>query len=175
MGGAERPRHVEILNRLSLNESAAGRWMAAWLTATRDPEVRILLQEVGANETEHGLTLARRIVELGFELEPPDDKTANAHSNYLALAGSQASDREKFEAFGWADLKHGDPAFPDATEGLLDQDRTMDPWTAAVLGRYIAEDRAIARRIREVFLRKYGTTDKERDMAQAEGEARSPE
>lgn len=157
MSAGERPPYVEVLNRLSLREAAAGRWMAAWLATTDDPDIQALLREVGDNETEHGLALARRVIELGFEVTPPDQRTSGTFAKLLEVASSEISDREKFEAFGWTNPRHGDPAFPDATDGLLDEDRTMDPWTAAVLGRYIAEDRAIARRIREVYLRRYAS------------------
>jgi hypothetical protein len=157
MSARERPPHVEMLNRLSLREAAAGTWMAAWRATTDDPELQVLLREVGDNETEHGLTLARRVGELGYEVTPPDQRSLEMFAKFLEVASAKISDREKFEAFGWTNSHHGDPAFADATEGLLDEDRTMDPWTAAVLGRYIAEDRAIARRIREVFLRRYAS------------------
>lgn len=69
--------------------------MSAWPTTAEDPALRALLQEVRDNETEHGLTLGRRVTEPGFELLPPDGRTAEIFAKYLEVAGSSISDHRR--------------------------------------------------------------------------------
>src|SRR6202795_2485453 len=70
---ADKPSYLGLLNAVSNGETRAYTYLTAWADVTPDPEVRGLLLTIAAREGEHGMSFAKRINELGFELEPTDD------------------------------------------------------------------------------------------------------
>src|ERR1700759_4537058 len=93
----DKPSYLSLLNALSLGESNAYCYLSEWAGVTKDPEVRRVLLTVAAREGEHGLTFAKRINELGFELLTRPDE--NLEKN-LEIVRSDCSDLEKMEALG---------------------------------------------------------------------------
>ncbi len=138
----DKPSYLGLLNAVSLAESRAYRYLTEWAAVTSDPEVRQVLLTVAAREGEHGMSFAKRINELGYELRPrPDDKEAET----LDLVCSGRSDLEKMEALGLDRLDTGSE--PDIFDGFF-ADHSIDIRTGELLGRYIAEERDSARLLR---------------------------
>ena len=97
---------------------------------------------VATREHEHSLAFAKRIDELGFELEVGD---VLDFTKQMEIVTSDCSDYEKAEALGLFERKV-DTGERDIFAGLFD-DKTIDIQTGALLGRYIAEERDSGRMI----------------------------
>ena len=133
---ASKPSYLKLLNGISCAEMRAFEYLTAWADVTADPDVRAVLRTVAAREGEHGMAFAKRINELGFELEPTDDPK---FAERLAIAGSDRSDLEKAELLGVLEFSSS-PDAPDVFDGFF-RDHTIDIRTGELLGRYIAEER----------------------------------
>jgi rubrerythrin len=110
--------------------------LTAWAERTPDPEVRKVLLTIATREGEHGMAFAKRIQELGYELEPTDD---TRFKQELEIACSDRTDLEKVEALGLLDF-----CVPDGEPDVFDnffRDHSIDIQTGELLGRYIAEER----------------------------------
>src|ERR1700746_3973956 len=95
---SDKPSYLALLNALSLGESNAYCYLSEWAGVTKDPEVRRVLLTVAAREGEHGLTFAKRINELGYELlQKPDESLEKK----LEIVRSDCSDLEKMDALGF--------------------------------------------------------------------------
>jgi rubrerythrin len=140
-----KPTYLGLLNTLALAESRAHCYLTEWANVTPDPGVRHVLLTVAAREGEHGMTFAKRINELGFELRTKSDENAD---KALEMVRSECSDLEKMEALGLHQLDTGDE--PDVFDGLF-KDHTIDIRTGELLGRYIAEERDSARLFRACY------------------------
>jgi rubrerythrin len=131
---SEKPSYLGLLNALAVAECGGHAFFTAWADATPSADVRRVLLTVAAREGEHGMTFARRVNELGYELRPKDDPKA---TEQLALARSEMSDLEKMEKFGYArEIGTGPDGFDD-----FFKDHSIDVRTGELLGRYIAEER----------------------------------
>jgi hypothetical protein len=143
---SDKPSYLGLLNAVSLAESAAHEYLEAWIAVTPSDDVRRVLQTVSAREGEHGKAFAKRIDELGFTLRPRDDP---GHAKRLAIAAStKRTDLEKMEKLGLDRLDSGDQ--PDIFDGFF-RDHSIDIRTGELLGRYIAEERDSARRLRACY------------------------
>ena len=69
----DKPSYLGLLNAVSNAETRAHCYLSAWAEVTTDPDVRAVLVTVAAREGEHGMAFAKRINELGFELQPTED------------------------------------------------------------------------------------------------------
>jgi hypothetical protein len=107
--------------------------------------VRDVLSTVVAREGEHGMTFAKRVNELGYEVRPVDDPRFERR---MEVARSDRSDLEKMEEFGLH--RFYAPDGPDLFDDMF-QDHSIDIRTAELLGRYIAEERDSVRRISECY------------------------
>jgi rubrerythrin len=133
---AEKPSYLKLLNGISCAETRAHAYLSAWAEVTTDPDVKAVLLTVAAREGEHGMAFAKRINELGFELQPTDDPKFAAR---MEIAGSDRSDLEKAELLDL--LEYATPAdTPDVFDRFF-LDHSIDIQTGALLGRYIAEER----------------------------------
>lgn len=137
-----KPTYLGLLNAISLAETRAHCYLTEWANTTPDPEVRRVLLTVAAREGEHGMSFAKRINELGFELRTKPDENAD---KALAIVRSDRSDLEKMEELGLDKLDRGDE--PDVFDNVF-RDHSIDPQTGELLGRYIAEERDTARLLR---------------------------
>jgi rubrerythrin len=139
----DKPSYLGLLNAVSNAETRAHCYLSAWAEVTTDPDVRAVLVTVAAREGEHGMAFAKRINELGFELQPTEDP---GFEERLAVASSRdKTDLEKLEAVGLLNYCP-DPGEPDVFDNFF-RDHTIDIQTGELLGRYIAEERDTLRLI----------------------------
>jgi hypothetical protein len=140
---SEKPSYLSLLNAIAVNEAKAHRYLQAWIEKTDDPEVKAVLQRVSWREGEHGMSFARRLNDLGYEVL---DKSEYISKERYSVATSDLSDREKIEKLGLHEL-----------DKLLDyfdtvfKDHTIDIETGELLGRYIAEEFDSARLLRNCW------------------------
>lgn len=140
-----KPTYLGLLNTVSLAETRAHCYLTEWASVTKSEEVRDVLLTVAAREGEHGMSFAKRINELGYQLRTkPDERSDRA----LEIVRADCSDLEKFEALGLHKLDTGDE--PDVFDGLF-KDHTIDIRTGEMLGRYITEERDSARLFRSCY------------------------
>ena len=142
---SDKPSYLGLLNAVSLNETRAYAYLSAWADVTPNDAVRGVLRTVAAREGEHGMSFAKRINELGYELRPDDD---TSFERQLAAARSDRSDLEKFEATGVLRFDNGDG--PDIFDKFF-TDHSIDIRTGELLGRYIAEERDSLRLLRGCY------------------------
>ena len=139
---ADKPSYLRMLNGIANGERQGYEYLNAWYERATDPDVKRTLRIVKNREHEHSLAFAKRIDELGFELEPGD---VLDFSKQYEIVTSDCSDYEKAEALGLFERK-ADTDERDIFAGLFD-DKTIDVQTGALLGRYIAEERDSGRLI----------------------------
>jgi hypothetical protein len=139
---SEKPSYLGLLNTISVAESDAGTYLAAWAAVTPSADVKAVLNTIALRESEHGLAFAKRIDELGYTVRPKDDPKA---AERKAIAGSSVlSDKEKFEALGLGRrVQNGDRDVFDT----FFENKDLDPVTGGLLGRYIAEERDSGRKL----------------------------
>jgi Mn-containing catalase len=138
----DKPSYLGLLNAIACAEWRAHEYLTAWAEVTTDPDVRSVLRTVAAREGEHGMSFAKRIDELGFEVRDTDDPK---HEERMAIARSDRTDLDKLEALGV--LRFDSPDEPDIFDGMF-RDHSIDIRTGELLGRYIAEERDTLRLVR---------------------------
>ena len=128
-----KPSYLGLLNALAVGETAAEPYFLAWADTTRDKRLAKVLRFVAMREGEHGKAFAKRMLELGYDVRTPE---TDGPSKTMKIALSDKTDAQKFRA-----LKLG-KASPrvDVFDSMF-EDKTIDPQTGALLGRYIAEER----------------------------------
>src|SRR5689334_24841070 len=148
---SDKPSYLGLLNAVSLAESAAHEYLSAWAAVTPHEGVKATLLAVAAREGEHGMSFAKRINELGYDLRPGPDDPKRAER--LAIACStKISDFEKMHALGVARIaKDAGKPGPDIFDTFF-SDHSIDVQTGELLGRYIAEERDSGRRLRACYL-----------------------
>ena len=161
---SDKPSYLGLLNAVSLAETAAHEYLTAWAAVTPHEGVKATLLTVAAREGEHGMSFAKRINELGYNLRPgPDDPKRGER---LAVACStEISDYDKMHALGVARIaEDAAKSGPDIFDNFL-SDHSIDIQTGEMLGRYIAEERDSGRRLRACYL----AVKAEHDAADASG------
>jgi rubrerythrin len=133
---AEKPSYLKLLNGISCAETRAFQYLSAWADVTADPDVRAVLHTVAAREGEHGMAFAKRVNELGFEVQPTDDPK---FAERMEIARSDRPDLDKAELLGVLEFATA-PDVPDVFDSFF-RDHTIDIQTGELLGRYIAEER----------------------------------
>ena len=142
---SEKPSYLSTLNAIVNGERRGFEFLNAWSEKSRDPDVSLMLKTVALREAEHAAAFEKRMCELGYTLKEKDDPN---FSKTMALASSDTSDVEKFETLGY------DKAPSDDGEDQLLQllaDKSIDPQTGALLGRFIAEERDSGKILREAY------------------------
>jgi rubrerythrin len=140
----EKPSYLGLLNVIAVNEAKAHRYLNVWIDTTTDPEVAAVLRTVAAREGEHGMSFAKRIDELGFQVREKEGTDATDREEQMAIAAStELSDCEKIERFGLHELEKVLHFFDD-----IFKDHTIDIQTGELLGRYVAEEFDSARLLR---------------------------
>lgn len=140
---SEKPSYLSLLNTIALNEARAHRYLQAWIEKTDDPLVKAVLQTVSWREGEHGMSFAKRLNALGYDVR---EKGEYITEERYSIATSDRSDREKIELLGLHEL--------DKLLGYFDtvfKDHTIDIETGELLGRYIAEEFDSARLLRQCW------------------------
>jgi rubrerythrin len=136
----DKPSYLGLLNAVACAEANAHEYFTAWADVTPDDDVRKVLRIIATREGEHGMSFAKRIHELGFEVRPTEDPK---HAERMEIAKSDRSDLEKLELLGVLSFCTADDE-PDVFDGFF-RDHTIDPQTGALIGRYIAEERDTGR------------------------------
>ena len=140
-----KPSYLGLLNAIAVAEAEAHQYLVAWADVTPSADVRKVLLTVAVREGEHGMSFAKRINELGYEVRPGD---AARLEKALALVRSDRSDLKKMEKLKLEQLDTRDE--PDIFDGLF-RDHSIDIRTGELLGRYIAEERDTARLLRSCY------------------------
>lgn len=132
---ADKPSYIGLLNAISNGERRGHELLNCWAKTTPNKEIAGLLNIVAIREAEHAWAFEKRLCELGFGLQPREDAK---HAERMACVASNSADCEKF-----AFLDFGRDPNADNEDGLLKvlADKTIDPQTGALLGRFIAEER----------------------------------
>jgi Mn-containing catalase len=134
---SEQPTYLDLLRGIANAESDAHCYLTAWRDTTTNPDVRSVLTTVASREGEHGMSFAKRVIELGFEFERTEHASL---AEKMEVARSDRSDMEKAEYFGLTRAE--------ATLSFFDnvfKDHSIDIRTGELLGRYIAEEHDTAR------------------------------
>jgi hypothetical protein len=140
----DKPSYLGLLNVIAVNEARAHRYLQVWIDKTTDPDVKAVLRTVAWREGEHGMSFAKRINQLGYEVRAKDDPVGLEER--AGVAGSDLSDLEKMERFGLHRLDEVLCAFDD-----IFKDHTIDIATGELLGRYVAEEFDSARLLRGCY------------------------
>src|SRR4051812_27945211 len=140
-----KPSYLGLLNAIALAECRAHAYLTVWADKTPSADVRKVLLTVAAREGEHGMSFAKRINELGYEVRPKDDPNTD---KVMAIAGSDLSDLEKMQKLKLHKLDTG--SAPDIFDDFF-KDHSIDIRTGELLGRYIAEERDTARLLRSCY------------------------
>jgi hypothetical protein len=138
----KKPSYLGLLNAIALAEGRAHEYLKVWAAKTPDPAVRDVLMTVAIREGEHSHAFTKRLCELGYSvLDRPDP----SFEKNMAIACSDCSDAEKFEALGYRTTEPADQF------ARFFEDTTIDVQTSELLGRYIAEERDSGRRLRACY------------------------
>lgn len=140
MAPATKPTYLGLLNALAVVETTAEPYLLAWADATKDAKLAKTLRFVAMREGEHGKAFAKRMLELGYEVRWPE--TTEYAEKTMKTAASDKTDVQKFRSF-----KLGKPVPKTDVFDSMFMDKTIDPITGGLLGRYIAEERDSTRRL----------------------------
>ncbi|MEM7018018.1 MAG: hypothetical protein AAF512_11860 [Pseudomonadota bacterium] len=143
---AEKPSYLGMLNAIANAERRGHTLLKSWADKSTDSDVSGALNMVAIREAEHAWAFEKRICELGFSLKEKDDPN---FQKTLDIVCSELSDLEKFEKLGY----NKPDADADETDGLLQLlgDKSIDPQTGELLGRFIAEERDSGRALRAAY------------------------
>lgn len=144
MATTTKPTFLGLLNAIAVAETAAEKTLGDWADTTKDEKLASTLRFVAMREGEHGKAFAKRMLELGYEVRWPDSDDRAA----ATIACSDKSDLAKFKALKLGSAVGG----PDVFDSMF-SDKTIDPVTGQLLGRYIAEERDSGRRLNEAYER----------------------
>ena len=117
---SDKPSYLGLLNAIAVAEAQAHEYLTVWADATPSPDVRKVLLTVAAREGEHGMSFAKRINELGYEVRCKDDSN---REKAMALVKSDRSDLKKMEKLKLNTLDTGDK--PDIFDGFF-KDHSID-------------------------------------------------
>lgn len=151
-----KPSYIGTLNAIANGERGGHELFSAWSRATKDKRLRKTLDKVAVREMEHSWAFTKRLSELGFDLRPATNTDARkALAKHVALLASDVSDKKKFGSFGISGKqrkanKNKRTETPDPLLQIL-ADQSIDPTTAALMGRFIAEERDTGRLLRKAF------------------------
>ena len=142
---SDKPSYIGALNAIVNGERRGFEFLNAWSEMSSDPNISSMLKTVALREAEHAATFEKRMCELGYSLREKDDPNFD---KTMKLACSDVSDLEKFQKLGYD--KSADEDGEDQLLQLL-ADKSIDPQTAALLGRFIAEERDSGRILRGAY------------------------
>ena len=135
---ATKPTYISALNAVANGERAGHQLFRSWSDATKDKALKKTLDIVAVREMEHSWAFEKRLNELGFDLQSADTSAAKKLNRVMR---SKSSDADKFAAFGIGVKQIGGSA--EQPDGLLQllADKTIDPTTGGLIGRFICEER----------------------------------
>jgi hypothetical protein len=140
---SEKPSYLGLLNAIAVAETRAHCYFSAWINVTDNADVKAVLSTVAAREGEHGMSFAKRVNELGYQLREREDP---GFADQLAMLSSDQSDLDKMECLGVGQLESATDLFDNVFK-----DHSIDIRTGELLGRYIAEERDTTRLLRSCY------------------------
>jgi rubrerythrin len=144
---AKKPSYIGLLNAIANGERGGHQLFNAWSTNTTDKALQPTLNMIAVREMEHSWAFEKRLTELGFSLRPTTNKALNKQ---VKLLKSKISDEDKFASFGFG----ATPDSPRETEDALLQilaDKSIDPQTGELMGRFISEERDTGRQLTKAY------------------------
>ena len=142
---SDKPTYLGLLNAIVNGERRGHAFLSAWSEMSPDPDISLMLKTVALREAEHAATFEKRMCELGYTLREKEDDN---HEKTMNLICSDVSDLEKFQKLGYD--KTPNENGEDQLLQLL-SDKSIDPQTGALLGRFIAEERDSGRILRAAY------------------------
>lgn len=159
-----KPSYLGLLNALAVAESAAEPLFLSWADTTNDKRLAKVLRFVAMREGEHGKAFAKRMLELGYEVREPE--SSDYQDKRMKMVASDKTDVQKFRS-----LKvNKAPGDSDVFDSMF-HDKTIDPTTGGLLGRYIAEERDSGRLLAAEFDRLNAKEIRARARAKERAEA----
>ena len=145
---AKKPSYLGLLNAIANGERGGYELFKAWSDSTQDAALKPTLDMVAVREMEHSWAFEKRLTELGYALKPTTDKALKKQVRFLK---SDATDEEKFASFGIG-VKSDKPREGEQ-DGLLQllADKTIDPITGGLMGRFISEERDTGRELQKAY------------------------
>jgi len=142
-----KPSYLGTLNAIAVGERGGHEIFSAWSAATKDRKLKPVLDMIAVREMEHSWAFTKRLSELGFDVKPA--KRSKSLAKTVKLMKSKSSDADKFAAFGIgvkkakSSAESTDESSETAADGLLQllADKSIDPRTGGLLGRFICEER----------------------------------
>lgn len=146
---AKKPSYIGKLNAIANGERGGYELFKAWSGATKDNKLRPVLEKIAVREAEHSWAFEKRLCELGYTLQP---ETSKQVAKLKKLLRSSVSDTAKFQAFGIG-VESADKAAQAQQDQLLMllADKTIDPQTGELLGRFICEERDSGRLLTNAY------------------------
>ena len=144
---AKKPSYIGLLNAIANGERGGYALFNAWSTSTSDESLRPTLNMIAVREMEHSWAFEKRLTELGFSLRPTTNKALNKQ---VKLLKSKASDEDKFASFGIGTTASTPRETDDALLQIL-ADKSIDPQTGELMGRFISEERDTGRQLAKAF------------------------
>ncbi|MCZ6639997.1 MAG: hypothetical protein O7F71_00350 [Gammaproteobacteria bacterium] len=144
---AKKPSYIGLLNAIVNGERGGYELFNAWSTNTTDELLQPTLNMIAVREMEHSWAFEKRLAELGFNLRPTTNKALNKQ---VKLLKSKASDEEKFASFGFGANTSAERETGDALLQIL-SDKSIDPQTGELMGRFISEERDTGRQLTKAF------------------------
>lgn len=129
----DRPGYIKMLSMIAVGEARGAEAFKCWAQTTEHEAFAGTLNTIAIREAEHASAFEKRLCELGY---PVDGSVDADFESMMQVFESDASDIEKLICFG-ADKAVFDDPFDDVFK-----DKTIDPQSGALLGRFIAEERS---------------------------------
>ena len=144
---AKKPSYLGLLNAIANGERGGYELFNAWSKSTSDEALQPTLNMIAVREMEHSWAFEKRLTELGFGLRSRTDKSVNKQ---VKLLKSNATDEEKFASFG---IGTNNGAASETGDPLLQilADKSIDPQTGELMGRFISEERDTGRQLTKAF------------------------
>jgi rubrerythrin len=152
---AKKPSYIGLLNAIANGERGGHELFNAWNTSTKDKALQPTLNMIAVREMEHSWAFEKRLTELGFSLRPTTNK---ALAKQVKLLKSKVSDEDKFASFGIGTTRDTTTGTttdkPRETSDALLQilaDKSIDPQTGELMGRFISEERDTGRQLTKAY------------------------
>lgn len=144
MSSSNKPSYLGTLNAIVNGERRGFEFLDVWASKTKNADLAGMLKTVALREAEHAASFEKRMCELGFSLIEKEDPK---FKKTMEIVSSSLEDVDKFEKLG---VGQPEQEGEDKLLQLL-ADNSIDPQTAALLGRFIAEERDSGRILREAY------------------------
>ena len=144
MSSSNKPSYLGTLNAIVNGERRGFEFLNAWAMKTKNADLAGKLKTVALREAEHAASFEKRMCELGYSLKEKEDPK---FKKTMEIVSSSLDDAAKFEKLG---VGQPEQEGEDKLLQLL-ADKSIDPQTAALLGRFIAEERDSGRILHEAY------------------------